>query len=257
MATLEQVRREYDSQAEGYNDISHLPRNVLKAQLLEAALGDCTGLHVLDLGGGPGLEARQAISAGAATVDIVDLSDEMLRVALETEEKLGRSGRVRGFQADATQPLAPLRARGLRDQYDLVMSNFCFDHASTRGQLEAMWRNATDLLRPGGRFVGARVSNMRSEAGTSGKYGITYKDFHDFPGGTRYRYRVHLREPIEFEVSTLELSYGGSTEIMEMCGLTEIEELPPQSAKTVRDDPEFWDLFLRDPSIAVVKAVKK
>lgn len=253
MASFDQVKNEYDSQAVGYNDTTHLPCDIVTTQLLEAALGDCRDLHVLDFGGGSGLHARQAVQAGATCVDVVDLSPEMLRVAEDAEKQLGRSGKIRCFEADVTQPMEGL---GLREQYDLVMSNFCFDHATSREQLEAMWRNATSLLKPGGRFVGARVGNMKSKACADGKYGVTYKDFQDIPGGIRYRYRIHLPEPIEFEASSLALSYSGSTEMHEKFGLTDVQEEPFTSAKTVRDDPEFWKLFLEDPSMAVVKARK-
>ena len=253
MASFDEVKKDYDSQAEGYNDITLLPCNILETELLEVALGDCTDLHVLDFGGGSGLHARQAIDAGAASVDVIDLSSEMLRVAEDTEKQLGRSGKIRCFEADVTQPLDHL---GLRDQYDLVMSNFCFDHATSQEQLEAMWRNAISHLKPGGRFVGARVGNMKSKACADGKYGVTYKDFQDIPGGVRYRYRIHIKEPIEFEASSLALSYAGSTEMHEKFGLANIEEIPFTSAKTVRDSPDFWKTFLDDPSMAVIKATK-
>ncbi|GAB0133977.1 hypothetical protein EsDP_00002365 [Epichloe bromicola] len=253
MATFQEVKHDYDTQAQGYNDITHLPCNILETQLLEAALGDCTGLHVLDFGGGSGLHARQAVDAGAASVDIIDLSTEMLRVAEAEEKKLGRADKVRCFEADVTGPLDHL---GLRPQYDLVMSNFCFDHATTRPELEAMWRNAVSYLKPGGRFVGARVANMRSEAATGGKYGVTYKDFQDIPGGVRYRYRINVGEPVEFEACSLALSYEGGTEMHRQFGLVDYEEVPLTSAKTIRDDPAFWKTFLDDPSMAVVKATK-
>ncbi|PHH65677.1 hypothetical protein CDD81_1763 [Ophiocordyceps australis] len=253
MASVEKVKSEYDAQAEGYNDISHLPCNILESELIEVALGDCTGLNVLDFGGGSGLHARQAVDAGAACVDIIDLSTSMLRVAQETEKKLGRSGKIRCFEADVTKPLDHL---GLREEYDLVMSNFCFDHATTHEQLEAMWRNAVSRLKPGGRFVGARVGNMKSLACTSGIYGVTYKDFQDIPGGVRYRYRMNLTEPIEFEACSLLASYSGNTEMHKKFGLTDIDEVPFEKSKAIRENPDFWKVFLDDPSMAVVMARK-
>ncbi|KAI1859839.1 hypothetical protein JX265_010288 [Neoarthrinium moseri] len=256
MASFEQVKSEYDHQAQGYNDITHLPCSILQTELLGAALGDCTGLHVLDFGGGSGIHSRQAVDAGAATVDIIDLSTEMLRVAEDTEKQLGRTGKIRTFEADVTKPIDHLLEKGLRDQYDIVMSNFCFDHATSQEQLETMWRNAVSRLKPGGRFVGARVGNMKSKACADGKYGVTYKDFEDIPGGVRYRYRIHLNEPIEFEASSLDLSWKGNKEIIEKFGLTDVQEVDFMSAKTVRDDTAFWQTFLDDPSMAVVKATK-
>ncbi|KAL7952804.1 S-adenosyl-L-methionine-dependent methyltransferase [Trichoderma compactum] len=256
MASFEQVKSDYDTQAEGYNDITHLPCFIVETELLGVALGDCTGLKVLDFGGGSGLHARQAVDAGAESVDIIDLSTEMLRVADDAEKQLGRVGKVRTFEADATKPIDHLHEKGLHKQYDLVMSNFCFDHATSREQLEDMWRNAISHLKPGGRFVGARVGNMKSKACADGRYGVTYKDFQDIPGGVRYRYIIHLNEPIEFEACSLELSYSGSTEIQEKLGLTNFEEIPFMSSKTVAANPEYWKTFLDDPSMAVLTATK-
>jgi hypothetical protein len=39
---------------------------------MDRALGDCTGLSVLDLGGGNGVRARHAVNLGAIAVDVVD-----------------------------------------------------------------------------------------------------------------------------------------------------------------------------------------
>lgn len=63
---------QYVSQLEGYRQYDNVPWGILEHQLQEAALGDCTGMTVLDLGGGQGLRARHAIDHGAVAVDVVD-----------------------------------------------------------------------------------------------------------------------------------------------------------------------------------------
>lgn len=252
MTTIERVREEYDAQAVGYNTITDLPCNILETQLLESALGDLSGLVVLDLGGGTGLHARQALALGAKRVDVVDLSPEMLRVGEEEERKAGRSGRIRWFEADTSKPLHHLPL----GPYDLVMSNFMFDNAKTMEQLEGMWANAVAFLKPGGRFVGARVQNPRSAGVCSGKYGVTYKDHVDVPGGMQYTFVIHLKEPITFVSSSLEVCYSGSNEVAERFGLVDFEIEPLESARTIREDAEFWSLFVEEPSMAVVKARK-
>lgn len=70
---------------------------------MASALGDCTGAHVLDLGGGTGLRARQALEAGAASVDVVDLSPEIMRVG---EEETAETLPIRWFTADVSKPFA-------------------------------------------------------------------------------------------------------------------------------------------------------
>lgn len=62
----------YANQLDGYRQYENVPWGILEHQLQESALGDCSGMTVLDLGGGQGLRARQAIDHGAVAVDVVD-----------------------------------------------------------------------------------------------------------------------------------------------------------------------------------------
>lgn len=63
---------QHDEQAGSYGQYDATPLGLLEHQLQERALGDCEGMTVLDLGGGQGLRARQAIALGAKAVDVVD-----------------------------------------------------------------------------------------------------------------------------------------------------------------------------------------
>lgn len=65
-------KEQHARQTDGYGKYVDVPFSVLEHQLHAAALGDCTGITVLDLGGGQGLCARQVIDHGAAAVDVVD-----------------------------------------------------------------------------------------------------------------------------------------------------------------------------------------
>jgi ubiquinone/menaquinone biosynthesis C-methylase UbiE len=86
-------------------------------------------LTILDLGGGNGQYARNAVDLGAELVDVLDISPAMLALGIEAEEKMGREGKIRWFEADATKALhrLPLIPGG----YDVVMCNWLFDHATT------------------------------------------------------------------------------------------------------------------------------
>jgi hypothetical protein len=44
MPLSEQVKKDYDNSSTSYNDYSLLPFGKLEMQLIETALGDCTGL---------------------------------------------------------------------------------------------------------------------------------------------------------------------------------------------------------------------
>ncbi|KAI4865715.1 methyltransferase-like protein [Hypoxylon rubiginosum] len=251
MASFDQVKKEYDSQASTYGDYTATPLGKLETQLIGSALGDCTGATVLDLAGGTGLRARQVLAQGASSVDVVDLSPEMLRVGQETTDP---KADVRWFVADVSQPLDHLP---LRD-YDLVMANWVFDHANSVAELEGMWRNVVSRLRSGGRFVGVRSGDPRSPAVADGaaRYGVTYKGFEDAPDGVKFRYMIHLDPPLEFEASSMEVSYSGSTAMHEKFGLRHVQTEPYENAEVVQADREFWKAFLDQPSLVVVKARK-
>jgi SAM-dependent methyltransferase len=113
----------------GYASYDQLPLAKLEAELVAKAIGDCAGLTVLDLGGGEGQYARKAIELGAELVDVLDISPAMLALGIEAEAKIGREGKIRWFEADATKALdrVPLIPGG----YDVVMCNWLFDHATT------------------------------------------------------------------------------------------------------------------------------
>ncbi|KAL7628433.1 hypothetical protein AAE478_002636 [Parahypoxylon ruwenzoriense] len=251
-SSFDQVKKEYDNQASLFDDYSSSHFGKLEQQLLDSALGDCTGAVVLDLGGGTGLRTRQALAHGAASVDVVDLSPEMLRVG---KEKTNPAADVRWFVADATESLDHLPLR----EYDLVMANWLFDHANTVAELENMWRSVVRNLKPGGRFVGVRSGNPRAPAiaDPNGRYGATYYDFQDVPGGVKFRYVVYTNPPIDFEASSMEVSYSGSTAMHEKYGLCDVQIEPYENTEVVKSNKEFWKLFLDEPSMAVVKARKK
>lgn len=65
-------KEQHAHQTDGYGQYIKVPFAQLEHQLHAAALGDCTGITVLDLGGGQGLRARQVIEHGATAVDVVD-----------------------------------------------------------------------------------------------------------------------------------------------------------------------------------------
>lgn len=119
---------QYNSIAESYASYDSLPLAKLEQELVAKAMGDCTGLTVLDLGGGNGQYARKAIELGAELADVLDISSSMLEVGIEIEAKLGREGKIRWFEADATKALHYLPL--MPDGYDMVMCNWLFDHAT-------------------------------------------------------------------------------------------------------------------------------
>ncbi|RYO95565.1 hypothetical protein DL764_007662 [Monosporascus ibericus] len=248
----------YDTHAATYEKIATTPSGILEEQLLASAMGDCTGLAVLDLGGGTGLRARQAVKLGASHVDVVDVSPEMLRIG-QQQTSSEYDGRIAWHEADVSKPLDDKLQ--LRKTYDLVMANWVLDSAGSLADLEGMWANVGARLRPGGRYVGIRVNDPWAPYMADGRYGVRFREKERIPGGVRYWYifddPAGNKEPVEIEGASLEISYSGSTELHTKYGLCDVEIEPFENAKIVREDPEFWKPFLDRPLLAVVKARKQ
>ena len=257
MSVSEQIKKDYNNAAVTYSDYSLLPSAQLESQHVKLALGDCTDLTILDLGGDTGVHAREAIDLGALHVDIVDISPEMLKVGQKLEKSLGRMNIIRFFEADVSKPLSRLPL--LESGYDVVMGNWIFSHAATVEVLEGIFRNITSYLKPGGCFVGARGvhNDLESPSLDIGKYGVTTKRMENIPGGVKFRCVLHCTPAIEFEVTSLKIMTSGSDEMYEKFGLTDVTVVPYESTEIVQRDPEFWQLFPDQPTYAVAKAVKK
>lgn len=80
-------KEQHAHQTEGYGRYINVPFATLEHQLHAAALGDCTGITVLDLGGGQGLRARQVVGHGAAAVDVVDCGFRCLALIVAADTK--------------------------------------------------------------------------------------------------------------------------------------------------------------------------
>ncbi|KAK5988194.1 hypothetical protein PT974_12334 [Cladobotryum mycophilum] len=253
----EQARIDYDKSATVYNSYGLTPYGQLESQLIEVALGDCAGLSVLDLGGGTGIHAREAIDLGASKVDVVDISGEMLKIAEETARSQGQQyeNTIRYFEADVSKPLdnLPLQTEG----YDVVMANWIFTFTDQVEVLEGMFHNIVGYLKPGGKFIGARDAGPRNLDLEKGKYGISCRDLEEIPGGLRYTCVIHSTPPMEWQSTSLEVIWSGSTELYEKAGLSDVKLVPYQKAAIVQKDPDFWQPFLERPSQAVIQAVKK
>ncbi|KAK1834084.1 Ubiquinone/menaquinone biosynthesis C-methyltransferase UbiE [Podospora conica] len=251
-------KKQYNSVATQYDSVEDVPCSKIEAQLIRTALGNCTGLAVLDIGGGTGLHARRAIDdANAAVVDVVDISREMLRAGEAIEAKLGRQGRIRWLEADATRPLSEQIGESLRPGgYDVVMANWVFDHATSMADLKAMWENIAANLKPGGRFLGVRVRSLHAGYMKPGKYGATFSDMEEIPGGWKYRVGVLTNPPFDFGGTSMTETLDLVDEIPRQLGLVDFEVVPPDEAEVVKEDLEFWADFVKDPNLAVVVARK-
>jgi SAM-dependent methyltransferase len=259
MATTSEKKTQYDDVATEYKSYDDLPMARLEAELIRTALGDCTGLAILDLGGGSGTHARQAVRAGARLVDVADISEGMMQIGKEIEAQAGGVSRIRWHVADAARPLTDQGVEVLPPgRYDVVMANWVFDHAHTVDDLEGMWANIGACLKRGGRFVGIRViaPGIWAEHTQTGKYGCIYEDIDTIPGGVRCKVILATRPPFSFGGTMMEDSYGMVNDIPRRFGVVDFETVPAEDTRVIREDLEFWKEHLERPLFAVVTARK-
>ena len=254
-STATNLQGNYDTNAAAYLQFVTTPLGKLEQQLFEQSITDLSGQDVLDLGGGTGLRALDALRAGARHVDVIDISPEMMRVGQEAYEKSLPSGAlpaIHWHQADISKPLDYVNSLG---PYDMVIANGIFDHAHNENELEQMWRNAALLLKPGGRLVANR-NNPLSKAATSGKYGVTLTDFEHFEGGLSFRYRMNTDPPLAFQSFALDVYYKGSTELSGKF-FENFENVQWEQTPVVKADFEFWRDYLDDPILYIFTAVRR
>ncbi|KAK0654924.1 S-adenosyl-L-methionine-dependent methyltransferase [Cercophora newfieldiana] len=251
-------KSQYDQPAAvAYTSYADLPVARLEAELIHKALGDCTNLNVLDLGGGSGTYARMALSLGASRIDVVDISPSML--------SLGQSlsplpSQITYHLADATQTLPPQNLPLLPPgSYDLVMANWLFDHAHSPSELRAMWSNIATYLRRDGKFIGIRAiapGMFSSHNCKVGKYGCLRSEIRAIPGGVACRATLLTSPPLEVGCTLMEDCYSLRDEIGREAGMVGFGRVEERGTRVVREDVEFWREHLEEPEFAVVTAVR-
>ena len=197
MAGIE--KDQYDALAATYNAIEDLPQSALYQEDVKRALGDCTGKTVLDLGGGTGLHARNALALGAKLVDVVDISSAMLEIGKNMDVS---ETRLRWLVGDISKPLAE-QDLALEDRYDITMVNWTFDHAETVAELEEMWRNTAAYTKRGGKLISIRMANPRATSAKDGKYGVSFSEIEEMEGGLKYVYTAHIDPPLSCPATTM------------------------------------------------------
>jgi len=260
MAT--QHKDQYNTVATQYSSYDDLPMSDLECELIRTALGDCTNASVLDLGGGSGTHARAAISAGAARVDVVDISDGMMGVGKELAAKAGMADKIRWATADASKSLASQGGAGDvvlgLGGYDIVMANWVFDHAHTVDDLKGMWSNIVSALKPGGRFVGIRIvrDGIFADYVKWGKYGCKYENIEEIPGGYSCMVYLMTDPPFSFGGTMMRDSFDMINEIPTGLGMVDFGVVPAEETETIKKDPAFWKEHLEEPLFVVVTARK-
>ena len=261
MSTSQRAKHDYDASADRFEGWKATPGGMLESELVKIGVGDVSGLTILDLGGGTGMHGRELLELGASIVDVVDISPKMLEVGRDIAKSQGLHDRIQFLEADCSKPLPthlPLRRRPPEGHYDLVLAMGPFSHMGNLENMEGLFRNIVDHLKPGGRLLGIREGLPYDVPLASEKYGISFTKGETIPGvGDKTTVTLLLSQPVELECSPLEIIYSGSTEMFDRFGLLDVQMIPFAETETVRKDPEFWKDFLEKPYYVVFTATKK
>lgn len=139
---------QYDAIAEQYRRSKQSPlRKYVEEYTFMELVGDVSGKRVLDLACGEGFYSRRLRSAGAERVVGVDVSREMIALAVEREraEPLGIDY-VCADVLDLNEATDP-------GGFDIVVAAYLLHYAPDIGALARMCANIAAQLPPGGRFV--------------------------------------------------------------------------------------------------------
>ncbi|PVH98963.1 S-adenosyl-L-methionine-dependent methyltransferase [Periconia macrospinosa] len=176
-ATQHEAHMQFDHLGETYDIFGRSPfRQFMEYPTTFAAMGDISGLSILDYGCGSGLYTRMLKRKGANRCVGVDATPSMIEHAqgIEKSTALGAEYVV----MDDKFP------QGFEGAFDIVLAVYVLPFMTDVEQLEAWFRNSTKCLRPGGRLVAVSgSSDTKNDPGYFQQYGFRlYKD--EAPEGT-------------------------------------------------------------------------
>jgi SAM-dependent methyltransferase len=213
-----------------------------------AALGDVTGLSVLDLACGNGYYTRRIKQAGARRVLGVDVAEGMVAEGREAEarEPLGVEYQVHDAGA------LPVLGR-----FDRVTAVFLFDFAPTEAALTAMISAAAANLRPGGRLVSVGMgTEIDAEvlAALPG-YGISLRATLPLQDGDIVT--VTIETPAgPVHINNHYWSRAAYERAFAAAGFDKVEWVPitVSAEGLAAHGADFWQAHLKRPAIAVIAA---
>jgi 2-polyprenyl-3-methyl-5-hydroxy-6-metoxy-1,4-benzoquinol methylase len=136
---------DYNAIAAQYKQCKEHPwRSRIETYSIMKRLGNVEGKKVLDVACGEGFYARKLKQGGASEVVGIDLSEAMIRLALDQESRhpLGITYRVEDACTERAQ-----------QEFDLAVSAWLLVYARNQTELLAMCRGLASRLKSGGRFV--------------------------------------------------------------------------------------------------------
>ncbi|NEP00503.1 MAG: class I SAM-dependent methyltransferase [Symploca sp. SIO2E9] len=229
----------YDTIAEQYQKSSQLPvRRYVEEYTYLNLLGNLSGKSILDLGCGEGSYTRKLKQLGATRVVGVDISEKMLFLAREKEDKepLG----IEYILSDVT-------TLGSIGSFSLVVASYLLNHAQTKEQLLKMCQTISANLEPGGRFlsISSNLSQPPSSYPICEKYSFTKSISSPLQEGTPITVTFKI-DGQKFSLINYYLSLHTYESVFHSVGFKEIRWHPPRVSPEglQKFGQDFWQDFI-------------
>jgi len=240
----------YDPIAEQYRRAKQQPwRAHIESFTLMNLIGDPAGQSVIDIACGEGFYTRLIRQRGAGRVTGVDLSEQMIALARDSEAEQGLG---------IDYAVGDARTLPAHAEYDLAVAAYLLNYARNRVELAEMCNAVARCLRPGGRFVTVNANPALdfSSAPSYRMYGFETTVMGKFAEGVPITWTFHLEDG-PFNIENYFLDVQAHNSALHDAGFREVRwhqpMLSPEGANSA--DPGHWATFLEHSPIAFIECV--
>ncbi|MBD2682486.1 MULTISPECIES: class I SAM-dependent methyltransferase [Nostoc] len=245
----------YDDIALQFQKLNKLPYRLYgEAYTYLNLIGDVAGKSILDLACGEGFFTRLLKLNGAARLVGVDISSKMIELA--RLEEASDPKKIEYIIGDVTEV-------GSLGSFDLVLSSYLLNYASSKEQLLKMCQAIAIHLKPGGRFVGLNnnLELPREFYHKHEKYGISRKCAQSLKEGTPITLTLTILddgESISISFDNYYLSKATYEWALMSAGFKEIcWHQPTISPEGIQKFGfEFWQDYIDYPDMVGITCIK-
>jgi ubiquinone/menaquinone biosynthesis C-methylase UbiE len=248
----QRMATQYDGLASQYRKFQQVKSYRIIEYSFMRHLGQVSGHSILDLACGEGSWARRFKQMGANRVVGVDISEEMLNLALneETRSPLG-----------IEYIRKPVQELGKIGEFDLVTASLLLHYASTKDELLRMCQTAYNNLRSGERFLAVN-NDPRSKGPDPSdafkKYGYRNVEFpKSLQDGSIIKITLAAGEE-QYQFDNYYYSLETYEWALRTAGFETIDwhrlMIPPEIEQ--EDGRAFWEFFLEKSHIIILECQK-
>lgn len=182
---------QWDKHGAIYTQVKSRPIPMLQNRHAEEALGDLSGMRVLDAACGTGFFSQRIAAIGATEVVGIDISPGMIENA--RAELSNTEDRIRYLVGDFEEAdlLGSVGLEAMKGTFDVVFAGYLLNYAADWQRMAKMFNNISLALKPGGRLI-ALIPNPflleKCSPENEGGYGDTIQILETYD----YGYKVHL-----------------------------------------------------------------